>query len=162
MRRAIVAYHEKGRSRLFAELQATIDGLRAENQALKRNLAALDAAQQHIDGMLDRQQRIVAAPDGPAGGGAAKPAAPRRLVLAQETVPRCTPEAAERFVRQNPRRAWEQVLHATDGRPDVERRAVWINALLGRLHSLGAVRAFVEQVLRDSQEPAPKPPEAPA
>lgn len=163
VRNAVRSYFKEGRIQRDLEFQATIDALTAERDTLRRANRLHDTAQQRIGDIATRQQALID-PERtrPSESGRANSTpTPRTLRLAEPVTPRCTPEAAERFVRQNPRRAWEQVLHATDGRPDAERRAVWIDALVGHLHGLDAVRAFVERVLRDSQDPPTPAQEAP-
>lgn len=158
VRQALELYTKRDRLKFFIKLGQIQDRLVEVSEDLKKLALGVDASQRKLEEDADELERLV------------KPAQdaeppPERVLLREWSAgapPKCTPEVAEQFIRKSPHRAWEQVLHATDGRAEPDRRPVWINALLGRLHTMEAVRAFVEQVLRDSQEQAPKPPEAPA
>lgn len=158
VRQAIELYTKRDRLQFFIKLRQIQDRVAGVSEDLKKLALGVDASQRKLEEDADELERLVkpAQDDEP----------PVERVLLREwsadAPPKCTPEVAEQFIRKSPHRAWEQVLHATDGRAEPDRRPVWINALLGRLHTMEAVRAFVEQVLRESQESAPKPPEAPA
>lgn len=158
VRQAIELYTKRDRLQFFIKLGRIKDHIVEVGEDLEKLAMGVDESQRKLEGDAGELERLV------------KPAKddelPLERVLLREwsagAPPKCTPEVAEQFIRKSPHRAWEQVLHATDGRAEPDRRPVWINALLGRLHTMEAVRAFVEQVLRESQDSSPPSPEAPA